>query len=107
MRFTILYYSMIVGYIPTAEFSSLLSLVLPPLGVRGLSNERAVMTSIVMSVDIPNRNGRLHFLEVLHALAGRVAGTSIGASVCTDTFCLTRLVLITCLHRNCHVTSLC
>ena len=32
---------------------------------------------IIMSVEIPNRKGELHFLEVLHALSGRVAGTDL------------------------------
>lgn len=29
---------------------------------------------IVMSVDVPTRDGKVHFIETLHALAGRVAG---------------------------------
>jgi hypothetical protein len=32
---------------------------------------------IVLETNIPIREGRLHFLEVLHALTGRIAGAEL------------------------------
>ncbi|KXZ48370.1 hypothetical protein GPECTOR_28g777 [Gonium pectorale] len=49
----------------------------PPLGNRGTRSMRWGAQDIIMAVDIPNRANRFHFAEVLHALAGRVAGTEL------------------------------
>eukprot|EP00803_Ostreobium_quekettii_P004182 evm.model.scf_87.7 EVM.evm.TU.scf_87.7 scf_87:110745-119200(-) len=65
------------NYIPAVKLSTLLSELEPPLGVRGTAAGTAEIQSIIMSVDIPNRNNKVHFLETLHALAGRVAGTQL------------------------------
>lgn len=68
-------------YIPTARLSRLLELVEPPLGVMGSLHPQLEVQTVIMSVDIPNRthNGspHVHFLEVLHALAGRIAGVQL------------------------------
>ena len=68
-------------FIPTARLSKLLELVEPPLGVAGLPHPQLEVQTVIMSVDIPNRSFRgaphVHFLEVLHALAGRIAGVQL------------------------------
>eukprot|EP00892_Ulva_mutabilis_P001295 jgi/Ulvmu1/11166/UM072_0002.1 len=68
-------------YIPTARLTRLLELVEPPLGVSGMGHVPLEVQNIIMGVDIPNRiiNGspHVHFIEVLHALAGRIAGVQL------------------------------
>lgn len=79
------------GYIPTKDLGTLLADLYPPMGVHGLPNPRSAISRIILSVDIPDREGhRIHFMEVLHALAGRLAGgwgryttTTIGFSSTT------------------------
>jgi hypothetical protein len=70
-------------YIPTTRLSRLLELVDPPLGVLGMLHPQLEMQNVIMSVDIPNRTyegtPHVHFLEVLHALSGRIAGVQLPA----------------------------
>lgn len=65
------------NFIPTVRLSTLISELDPPLGVKGTSGGPVAIQNIIMSVDIPNRNNMVHFLETLHALGGRVAGAQI------------------------------
>lgn len=65
------------GFIPTIELSALILELDPPLGVRGLIEDPTAVQKNIMSVDIPNRENRVQFLETLHALSGRVAGTQL------------------------------
>ncbi|KAF5831563.1 hypothetical protein DUNSADRAFT_12976, partial [Dunaliella salina] len=52
----------------------------PQLGVKGVPQPKSMVQDIIFSVDIPLRKGiKVHFLEVLHALAGRVAGAELPA----------------------------
>eukprot|EP00899_Mesostigma_viride_P019380 jgi/Mesvir1/27443/Mv07229-RA.2 len=62
-------------YISTRQLQDLIRELDPPLGTRGIKVSTSDVQRIIMSVDIPEHRGRVHFLEVLHALAGRVAGT--------------------------------
>jgi hypothetical protein len=68
-------------FIPTAKLSKLLEMVNPPIGVAGMPHPQLEVQNIIMSVDIPNRTycgaPHVHFLEVLHALAGRIAGVQL------------------------------
>lgn len=70
-------------YIPTLRLPRLLELVEPPLGVAGMAHIPLEVQNIVMGVDIPNRifegSPHVHFIEVLHALAGRIAGVQLPA----------------------------
>jgi hypothetical protein len=108
-------------FMPAIQLSTLIQALAPPLGVRGEAAGRAKVLGIIMSVDVPVRDGKvskrpplgavhalgvcmlaqqasvcwvrralptpppcwrathpsctqIHFLETLHALAGRVAG---------------------------------
>ncbi|GFH11377.1 EF-hand domain-containing protein [Haematococcus lacustris] len=65
------------GFIDVWELTSLLSAVPPPMGVKGMDQTALRVQQIVLDVDIPLRNCRVHFLECLHALAGRVAGAEL------------------------------
>jgi Ion transport protein len=68
-------------FIPTARLPKLIETLDHPLGVSGVMHPQLEVQTIIMSVDIPNRmyNGapHVHFLEVLHALAGRIAGVQL------------------------------
>ena len=72
-------------FIPTEKLSRLLEHIEPPLGVAGLPHAQLEIQNVIMSVEIPNRNLRgahqrgphVHFLETLHALAGRIAGVQL------------------------------
>jgi Ion transport protein len=68
-------------FIPTARLSKLIEMLDHPLGVAGLMHPQLEVQNIIMSVDIPNRmykgSPHVHFMEVLHALAGRVAGVQL------------------------------
>lgn len=68
-------------YIPAASLTQLLETVEPPLGTAGLTHAQLAVQNIIMGTDIPIRtvNGAPHvqFSEVLHALAGRIAGCEI------------------------------
>eukprot|EP00197_Chlamydomonas_leiostraca_P007141 CAMPEP_0202863718 /NCGR_PEP_ID=MMETSP1391-20130828/4242_1 /ASSEMBLY_ACC=CAM_ASM_000867 /TAXON_ID=1034604 /ORGANISM="Chlamydomonas leiostraca, Strain SAG 11-49" /LENGTH=470 /DNA_ID=CAMNT_0049543381 /DNA_START=24 /DNA_END=1433 /DNA_ORIENTATION=+ len=72
------------GFIHINHLGILLEELPPPLGVKGLDNVRIRIQDTIMNCDIPSRTvkttGRvhyIHFLETLHALAGRVAGTDL------------------------------
>mmetsp|Transcript_29721 Transcript_29721/g.77084 ORF Transcript_29721/g.77084 Transcript_29721/m.77084 type:complete len:380 (-) Transcript_29721:955-2094(-) len=68
------------SYIHVKQLTILLSQVPPPLGIRGLPQMYKCVQEIILDVDIPLRERvYVHFLEVLHALAGRVAGAEIPA----------------------------
>ena len=71
-------------FIPTACLTQLLETVEPPLGTAGLAHAQLEVQNIIMGTDIPIRpvNGSPHvqFSEVLHALAGRIAGCEIPAA---------------------------
>eukprot|EP00951_Prasinocladus_malaysianus_P000337 scaffold2539_cov43-Prasinocladus_malaysianus.AAC.1 len=64
-------------FIPVQKLSNLISELEPPLGVKGVVHTKSEVQNIIMTVDIPNRAGNVHFLETLHALSGRVAGTQL------------------------------
>lgn len=64
-------------FIPVSKLSNLISELEPPLGVKGVTHTKSEVQNIIMTVDIPNRSGHVHFLETLHALSGRVAGTQL------------------------------
>mmetsp|Transcript_11321 Transcript_11321/g.26831 ORF Transcript_11321/g.26831 Transcript_11321/m.26831 type:complete len:1216 (+) Transcript_11321:1-3648(+) len=64
-------------FIPVSKLSNLISELEPPLGVKGVVHTKSEVQNIIMTVDIPNRGGNVHFLETLHALSGRVAGTRL------------------------------
>jgi len=64
-------------YISAAKLQYLVSELDPPLGTKGSNCGKTEIQSIIMSVDIPNHRGDIHFLETLHALAGRIAGTEL------------------------------
>lgn len=70
-------------FLPTAQLSQLIEALAAPLGARGVPYPQLEAQNIIMSVDIPYRiHGGLphvHFVEVLHALAGRVAGVQLPA----------------------------
>eukprot|EP00898_Chlorokybus_atmophyticus_P005123 jgi/Chlat1/5611/Chrsp369S00415 len=81
-------------YIPASKLPVLVERLAPPLGL-GLassnssssnggassptssSGNKKAVTALIMAVDIPDHHGRVHFLETLHALAGRVAATAL------------------------------
>ena len=63
-------------YIPASKLQYLIRDLEEPMGVKGLAGKgKAEIQHIIMSVDIPEHDGKIHFLETLHALAGRIAGT--------------------------------
>jgi hypothetical protein len=65
-------------YISASKLQLIIQALDPPLGIFGMSRHgRSSIQQIIMSVDIPNHDGSIHFLETLHALAGRIAGTEL------------------------------
>jgi len=64
-------------YISAAELQVMVASLDPPMGTKGSGTGKSEIQSIIMSVDIPNHNGKIHFLETLHALAGRIVGTGL------------------------------
>jgi Ion transport protein len=68
-------------YIPAARLTQLLESLDPPLGTVGLAHVQLEVQDIIMGSDIPIRtvHGAPHvqFSEVLHALAGRIAGCEL------------------------------
>jgi len=66
-------------YISASKLQLVVQALDPPLGIMGLDRRRGKSDTqqIIMSVDIPNHDGSIHFLETLHALAGRIAGTEL------------------------------
>mmetsp|Transcript_29707 Transcript_29707/g.77007 ORF Transcript_29707/g.77007 Transcript_29707/m.77007 type:complete len:1190 (-) Transcript_29707:1393-4962(-) len=68
------------SYISVKQLTTLLQELPPQLGVKGLPRPQSIIQEIIFSVDIPLRKGiKVHFLEVLHALAGHVAGAELPA----------------------------
>ncbi|KAJ9521132.1 hypothetical protein QJQ45_022836, partial [Haematococcus lacustris] len=65
------------GFIDVWELTTLLSAVPPPLGVKGMDQIPFRVQQMVLDVNIPIRECRVHFLECLHAFAGRVAGAEL------------------------------
>jgi len=68
-------------YTRAANLEQIVQTIEPPLGCQGVPPNVAKQETqkIIMSVDIPNHDGKIHFLETLHALAGRIAGTELPA----------------------------
>jgi len=65
-------------YIPASKLQLIVQELDPPLGIAGAGKRgKTDIQQIIMSVDIPNHDGTIHFLETLHALAGRIAGTEL------------------------------
>ncbi|GAX83896.1 hypothetical protein CEUSTIGMA_g11321.t1, partial [Chlamydomonas eustigma] len=67
------------GFIDANNMTTLLQAVPTPMGVKGRDRHSKCIQDIVMSIQVPLRNQRIHFLETLHALAGRVAGADVPA----------------------------
>jgi len=71
------------SYIPVASLTTLLHALETPVGVKGASNVSLRVQAIVQDVNIPIRVSEgvqsVHFMETLHALAGRIAGQSLPA----------------------------
>lgn len=65
------------GYIDASDMTFLLMRVDWPMGVKGIKNPHLKINDIVQRLVIPLRNKRIHFLETMHALAGRVAGAEV------------------------------
>mmetsp|Transcript_6417 Transcript_6417/g.22602 ORF Transcript_6417/g.22602 Transcript_6417/m.22602 type:complete len:1664 (+) Transcript_6417:339-5330(+) len=64
-------------YVAASKLQFMLAELDPPLGIRGSGLGKTTIQQIIMDVDIPNHGGRIHFLETLHALSGRVAYTDL------------------------------
>mmetsp|Transcript_58372 Transcript_58372/g.186072 ORF Transcript_58372/g.186072 Transcript_58372/m.186072 type:complete len:1616 (+) Transcript_58372:485-5332(+) len=64
-------------YMPASKLNTLLSGLPPPLGVQGKNATKQEIQHIIMEVDIPEHQGKIHFLETLHALAGREASAEL------------------------------
>ena len=69
-------------YIPAEKLPRVIGAMDHPVGTRGLSKREAKTKCmhVIMTVDIPNHDGKIHFLETLHALTGRIAGTELPES---------------------------
>ena len=54
-----------------------------PLGVKTLPRElqKTSLARLLFSCNVPNREGRIHFVDTLKALAGRVDGLDIPRSL--------------------------
>lgn len=61
------------GKVEAAKLPIIISELEPPLGVRGLRASPAYVQQLIMSCDIPSRDGHVSFHEVLYALAQRAA----------------------------------
>ena len=69
------------NYIPASMLLALLLELKPPLGLNGVSgNASQACQKLIMNTNIPARHGKVHYLEVLHALAARVSGTHLPPS---------------------------
>ena len=51
-------------FIPSVHFPQLLGRLTPPLGVRGLRLDSSQLLEYMRALQIPDRNGRMHFQEV-------------------------------------------
>ena len=62
-------------YIPAEKLPRVIGAMDHPVGTRGLSKREAKTKCmhVIMTVDIPNHDGKIHFLETLHALTGQIA----------------------------------
>ena len=69
-------------YIPAEKLPRVIGAMDHPVGTRGLSKREAKTKCmhVIMTVDIPNHDCKIHFLETLHALTGRIAGTELPES---------------------------
>lgn len=47
------------------------------MGPKGTDLGMAEILTVILSLDIPDRNNQVHFLETLHSLMGQVAGTQL------------------------------
>ncbi|GAX82517.1 hypothetical protein CEUSTIGMA_g9944.t1 [Chlamydomonas eustigma] len=65
------------GFIDAAGMTTVLTRVAPPMGVKGLDCPSRYIQDIVMSCNIPLRNLKIHFMETLHELTGRVAAAPL------------------------------
>ena len=65
------------GFIDASDMTSLLMRMEWPMGVMGIKNPHLRISDIVQRLVIPLRNKKIHFLETMHALAGRVAGAEV------------------------------
>ena len=63
-------------YIKIGQFPKLLKSIRAPLGVKTLPRElqKTSLARLLFSCNVPNREGRIHFVDTLKALAGRVDG---------------------------------
>ena len=69
------------NYIPASMLIPLVLELKPPLGLNGISgNASQACQKLIMNTNIPARHGKVHYLEVLHALAARVSGTHLPPS---------------------------
>ena len=69
------------NYIPASMLIALVLELKPLLGLNGISgNASQACQKLIMNTNIPARHGKVHYLEVLHALAARVSGTHLPPS---------------------------
>ncbi|GAX86028.1 hypothetical protein CEUSTIGMA_g13443.t1 [Chlamydomonas eustigma] len=67
------------GFTEAAGLTTILTKVSPPMGVKGLDCQSQYIQDIVMSCNIPLRGLKIHFMETLHELTGRVAAAPLPA----------------------------
>ncbi|GFR46009.1 hypothetical protein Agub_g7487 [Astrephomene gubernaculifera] len=67
------------GFIHASRLPLVIGALDPPLGTRTEGKmDRSAVQSVILSVDIPiHENNTVTFIETLHALSGRVAGTEL------------------------------
>eukprot|EP00798_Chlamydomonas_sp_ICE-L_P013774 gene13774-19682_t len=65
------------GFIPICKLGTLLKELEPPFGVKDMEHINLETQSMIDATYIPNRNNRVHFIEVLHALASINAGVDM------------------------------
>lgn len=65
------------GYIPARKLPALIAELPYPMGAKNSAATLADIQMIIMTSDIPNRDGKVHFFETLHSLSARVAGTDL------------------------------
>jgi len=63
--------------IPSVTFPSLIKRLTPPLGVRNLDLDATQLLEYMRSLQIPDRDGQMHFQEVLYALCARFGGVEL------------------------------
>lgn len=67
-------------FISARKLPGLIMALDPPMGTKGTRASLADVQMIIMTSDIPNRNGKVHFMETLHALSARIVGTDLPAA---------------------------